>query len=322
MPTEAECTDLPPTDVVAEADKNTTCAQWAEWGECENANGWLDNYCDASCGRCMSTTAPEPTMSGGGGPEPSGPSTPSTPDGMDLGNDNPYSPITNGQQGWGSRYWDCCKQSCAWKGNSSNPVPSCGKDDNFLGVSDDKNSCEANGMSGAFACHSMAPWAHSNVVSYGYAAVNGVGCGTCFQIEFDGGSHNGGNDPGCASLKGKTMIVQATNIGGIEQGQFDILIPGGGVGALNGCAGQWGVDNSELGAQYGGFLPACKQGNADYEGVKKCMRDKCQSIFGSRNLTELYDGCIWFVDWFGAADNPSFKYQQINCPQDLNNHIN
>lgn len=257
------------------------------------------------------TGEPEPTMSGGmEGPDNEGP----------LGDDNPYPPIMGGQQGWGSRYWDCCKPSCGWKGNASNPVVSCDKSDNGLGVSDERNSCEANGMSGAFTCHNMAPWAYSTKVSYGFAAVNGVNCGTCFQIEFTGGSHNGGADPGCAAIQGKTMIVQATNIGGIEQGQFDLLIPGGGVGLLNGCAGQWGVDNAELGAQYGGFLPACKQAHAgDQAGVKQCMRDKCQSIFGSRSLTELYDGCMWFADWFEAADNPQFNYKQIDCPEAISN---
>ena len=109
--------------------------------------------------------------------------------------------------------------------------------------------------------------------------------------------------------------------GGIEQGQFDLLIPGGGVGDFNGCAGQWGVDNSQLGAQYGGFLSDCRQQNnfENHEGVKSCMRSKCDEIFASRGLTDLYDGCIWFVDWFEAADNPDVRYQQISCPSDLTN---
>jgi Glycosyl hydrolase family 45/ShK domain-like len=300
------CTDTAPDD-------RQTCATWAEWGECTNETGWLNDFCDASCGRCTSTSEPDstamPTM------------TTETPDEgtPELGDDNPYPPITNGQQGWGSRYWDCCKPSCGWRANASNPVSSCDKGDNNIGVTDERNSCEANGESGAFTCHNMAPWAHSSTVSYGYAAVNGVGCGSCFQIQFTGASHNGGNDPGCAALNGKTMVIQATNIGGIEQNQFDLLIPGGGVGDFNGCSGQWGIDNGELGAQYGGFLPACKQAHSgDHAGVKQCMRDKCESVFGTRNLTELYEGCMWFADWFEAADNPQFTFQQIDCPQALN----
>lgn len=237
----------------------------------------------------------------------------------ELGDDNPYPPINGGMQGWASRYWDCCKQSCAWSGNASDPVASCSLDNTDLGVNDDPNACGFNSAdpSGTFTCHRMAPWAHSTTLSYGYAAINGVQCGQCFQVQFTGSSHNAGDDPGCQALSGKTMIVQASNIGGIEQGQFDILIPGGGVGLLNACSLQWGVDNSQLGEQYGGFLSTCKQQNPDYEAAKQCVRDKCDQIFASQGLSELHDGCMWFVDWFEAADNPSFVYQSVDCPAEL-----
>lgn len=198
-------------------------------------------------------------------------------------------------------------------------MKSCDKNDNDLGATDQPNSCEHDGESGGFTCHSMAAWSCSSGVSYGFAAVNGVSCGTCFQLEFTGSSHNAPNDPGSSAIAGKTMIVMATNIGNIGQGQFDLLIPGGGVGQHNGCAGQWDIGNAELGEQYGGFLPACKQQNPNnHEGVKSCMRNKCQSVFGTRGLTQLYDGCMWFVDWFQVADNPNFRYQQVSCPAELN----
>ena len=316
----AQCTDLRHPDHL-----NEDCSVVATWGECDNE--WLQGYCDLSCGRCSA-----PTTSGGGGAT----STSSTSDTTStattsttatsttsssttgqLGDDNPWGDVSNGQQGWASRYWDCCKPSCGWSGNASNPVKSCDKNDNSLGVSDETNSCELNGDSGAYTCHSMAPWAYSNQVSLGFAAINGVQCGSCFHIQFTGSSHNAPNDPGSAAIAGKSMIVMASNIGGIEQGQFDLLIPGGGVGALNGCAGQWGVSNSELGAQYGGFLSECKGESLD--ATKSCMRNKCADIFQTRGLSELYDGCIWFVDWFQAADNPSFTYQPIDCPQELVN---
>jgi hypothetical protein len=161
----------------------------------------------------------------------------------------------------------------------------------------------------------MSPWAYSTQVAMGYAAVNGVSCGSCYQLQFSGNSHNAPGDPGSAALSGKSMIVMATNIGGIEQGQFDLLVPGGGVGDFNGCSGQWGIDSGELGARFGGFLPECKSG--DHNATKSCMRDKCSSVFQSRGLSELYDGCLWFVDWFEAADNPSFTYRQIDCPSEL-----
>lgn len=301
---EPSCTDTQPDD-------RETCSTWAAWGECEA--DWLagPGYCDFSCGRCAD------------GETPPGYEPPVVTMGPDLGEDNPYPPINGGSSGWASRYWDCCKPSCAWQSNASSPVMSCDRNDNNLGVTDQPNACEQNGQSGAFTCHSMAPWAHSNQVSYGFAAVNGVQCGQCFQLQFTGTSQNAPNDPGSALISGKTMIVQATNIGGIEQGQFDLLVPGGGVGALNGCSGQWGVDNSQLGAQYGGFLSECREGLGpeDHELIKSCMRDKCEAIFlgDNRNLTELYDGCIWFVDWFQVADNPEFVYQPISCPDELVN---
>jgi hypothetical protein len=303
------CTDTPPDD-------RETCATWAEWGEC--GADWLAGYCELSCGRCTTAAA---TNGGGGAGTTTTNATTTTGNtsGGNLGNDNPYDPIQGGQSGFATRYWDCCKPSCGWSGNANPTVKSCDQGDNNLGANDQQNSCEANGQSGAFTCHSMAPWAHSNVVSYGFAAVNGVGCGTCFQIEFPGTSQRGGNDPGSAALSGKTMVVMATNVGGIEQNQFDLLVPGGGVGDFNGCSGQWGVDNGELGAQYGGFLSVCREQNGfeNHDGVKSCVRDKCDSVFGSRGLTELYDGCMWFVDWYQAADNPDIRFQQINCPQEL-----
>ena len=307
------CTDTPPDD------RDTSCAEWAAYGECENPNGWLDAFCDLSCGRCSIMS----TSDGSGGSNTTGDATNTNSNTNSsttgsLGNDNPYPPIQGGTNGFATRYWDCCKPSCGWAGNANPVVVSCDRNDENRSANDTQNACEANGQSGAFTCHSMAPWAYSNVVSYGFAAVNGVSCGTCFQIEFPGSSQRGGNDPGSAALAGKTMVVMATNIGGIEQNQFDLLIPGGGVGLLNGCSGQWGVDNSELGAQYGGFLTNCRQANPEnHEGVKSCVRERCEAVFGSRGLTELYDGCMWFVDWFEAADNPDIRFQQISCPSDL-----
>jgi len=85
-----------------------------------------------------------------------------------------------------------------------------------------------------------------------------------------------------------------------------LLIPGGGVGALKGCANQWGVSNSDLGSQYGGFLAGCN-------GSTSCVQQKCQTIFG--NKPELLAGCNWFLGWFGAADNPNMVVKEIACPQ-------
>jgi len=304
--TGAACTDVPPDD-------RETCATWKEWGECDSE--WMIGFCEATCGRCEGGAS---DTSGGDTSTSSTTASTSSTTG-DLGDDNPFPPISGGSMGFTTRYWDCCKPSCGWRANASNPVISCDVSDNSIGVTDEANACERNGTSGAFTCHRMAPWAHSNAVSFGYAAFNGAPCGTCFQLEFTGATNNAGNDPGAQAIAGKTMVVMVTNIGGIQQGQFDLLVPGGGVGDFNGCSGQWGISNSELGAQYGGFLLACKEQNGfDYEQSRQCARDRCEAVFGTRGLTDLYDGCMWYMDWFAAADNPQVRYQQIDCPQELN----
>jgi len=293
------CTDLAPEN----ADSIETCATWAYWGECDA--DWFAGYCDQTCGRCVGEETSGDDTGGDFGP--------------DLGDDNPYPPLNGGSMGFATRYWDCCKPSCAWPENGG-AAAACGMGDDNMGVTTAGNACTGGN---AFACHEHAPWAHSNVVSYGFAAVNGVGCGTCFQVEFTGATNNeSGMDIGSQGLAGKTMIVMATNIGNIAQGQFDLLTPGGGVGDFNACSTQWGVSNGELGAQYGGFMLACREehgwsGPEAYENSRQCVRERCESVFMSRGLTELYEGCMWYINWFRAADNPQIRYQQVQCPQVL-----
>jgi hypothetical protein len=233
-----------------------------------------------------------------------------------------YPPIQGGCTGYATRYWDCCKPHCGWSANAPagvGPLAVCDRSDNNLGSPDAANSCEGGP---GFLCHSMAPWAADARLAYGFAAVAGRSdiCGKCYQLEFSGRSHNAGDDPGAAALGGKTMIVQAINTGGdVGTNQFDIAVPGGGVGAFNACSTQWGVPSSELGAQYGGLLTTCKQqGNAsDHQALKNCVMQKCTSVFEARGLTELAAGCRWYADWFEAADNPALKYAEIACPAEL-----
>jgi len=171
-------------------------------------------------------------------------------------------------------------------------------------------------------CYSQAPWVVNDTLAYGFAASSsGDVCGRCFEIRFTGESYNGGDDPGSAALLGKRMIVQATNIGyDVSGGQFDILVPGGGVGAFNACSNQWGISSDELGAQYGGLLRACKDElgwNATREQYKGCLAQSCDSVFGSRGLTEMYEGCMFYVDFMEAADNPSLRYREVQCPAEI-----
>jgi hypothetical protein len=224
--------------------------------------------------------------------------------------------------GYATRYWDCCKSHCSWNGNVPSivtPLPSCAANNTRINDASVGSSCD--GGSGHM-CYSMAPFAVSDKLSYGFAATaNGDVCGRCYQLEFTGSSYNSPGDPGSSALAGKVMIVQATNIGyDVNGGQFDILVPGGGVGLFNACSAQWGVSNSELGAQYGGFLAACKQElgyNASLSQYKSCLRNRCDSVFGSRGLTELQQACVWYADWFEAADNPSLKYKEVACPAEI-----
>lgn len=230
-------------------------------------------------------------------------------------------PITGGTNGYATRFWDCCKPHCAWTANvpgGTNPVTSCSQSNASLGSNYDvQSSCNGGG---AYMCQGLAPWAVNDKLSYGYAATSsGDICGRCYQLQFTGSSHNGGNDPGSQALNGKTMIVQAINVGSdVGGGQFDILTPGGGVGIYNACSTQWGVSAADLGAQYGGFLSACQSSSGgNYAAAKSCVAGKCSSVFGSRGLTSLQAGCSWFVDWYQAADNPSLVYKEVTCPPEI-----
>jgi hypothetical protein len=237
-------------------------------------------------------------------------------------NPSNYPPIQTGCRGYATRFWDCCKPHCGWQANvpsGVSPLNSCTQSNAPISDVNAQSSCSGGG---AYMCQGLAPYAVSSNLAYGYAATsNGDICGRCYQLDFDGSSHNAGDDPGSQALAGKTMIVQAMNVGyDVGGGQFDLLVPGGGVGAFNACSAQWGVSSSELGAQYGGFLSKCKQQHgygASLDTYKSCVAHQCTSVFGSRGLKDLEAGCHWFVDWFQAADNPALKYKEVACPAAL-----
>ncbi|PKS07469.1 hypothetical protein jhhlp_006073 [Lomentospora prolificans] len=197
-----------------------------------------------------------------------------------------------GASGSGSstRYWDCCKPSCSWSGKGSllqGPVLSCDKNDNPLSNPDVKSGCD-NGS--AYTCSNNSPWAVNDQVAFGFAATHISGgneaswCCACYKLTFTSGP-----------VAGKTMVVQSTNTGGDLSGnQFDLQIPGGGVGIFDGCASQFG--QSLPGERYGGIS----------------SRSQCDSFPAS-----LKDGCYWRFDWFNNADNPSHTFEQVQCPSEL-----
>jgi hypothetical protein len=255
------------------------CVLWTTEAE-ENPCGetWFAEYCDVSCGRCV----PE-----GGIPDPEGP-----PDCSGEG-----LPNVSGGDGHATRYWDCCQTHC-----SQFDGQRCGQD-GTSGTGDSNSACNGGG---SFACYSEAPYAISECLSYGHVAKASADCGGCYRIQFTGQGEYNDNDPGSKLIAGKQMIVKVSNTGSDVGGnQFDLMIPGGGVGQFNACSRQWGTN--DLGAQYGGFLTDCTGSHAD---KKECVRQQCSKIPEG----DAREGCLWFVDWFQVADNPKFTSEQTNCP--------
>lgn len=99
------------------------------------------------------------------------------------------------------------------------------------------------------------------------------------------------------ALHGKSMIVQATNTGGdAVENQFDIAMPGGGVGLLNGCAKQFHASADGWGDRYGGVH----------------TESECN------NLPKLLQqGCKWRFKWMNGESNPPVKFQEVVCPKEI-----
>ncbi len=273
-PVNRPCVDTPPPFNPEWPD--ATCESWAtETEEC--SAGWFAAYCDVSCGRCI----------------PEGGSTiPTAPDCSGEG-----LPNVTGGEGYTTRYWDCCQTHC-----SQFDGQRCGQD-GVTGTGDTNSACTGGG---SFACYDEAPRAVSECLSYGHIAKANPNCGGCYRIQFTGEGEYNPNDIGSTLLEGKQMIVKVSNTGSdVNNNQFDLMIPGGGVGMFNACSRQWGTN--DLGAQFGGFLTEC---TGTHAARKDCVRRECMKIpAGSAR-----DGCLWFVDWFQVADNPRFTSQPTNCP--------
>ncbi|KAE8440767.1 hypothetical protein EG329_006602 [Mollisiaceae sp. DMI_Dod_QoI] len=204
-------------------------------------------------------------------------------------------PVNSQSTGKTTRYWDCCKASCAWTkkislASGANPVASCDKNDNKLSNYDAKSGC--NGGGPAYMCSSQAPWAVSDSLAYGYAAATIAGgsesswCCGCYELTFTSGA-----------VSGKKMVVQVTNTGGdLGSNQFDLAIPGGGFGIFNGCTAEWGTPSTGWGKQYGGVD----------------SRSSCDAFPAA-----LKQGCYFRFDWFQGADNPAMTFKQVTCPAAL-----
>ncbi|MDR0307001.1 MAG: hypothetical protein LBI42_09230 [Chitinispirillales bacterium] len=213
------------------------------------------------------------------------------------------------QSGRTTRYWDSCKPSCAW--SNAGTCKDCDVRGNNLSGRDIVNACGGGGNPGgpAYTCMYQVPWAVNDNLAYGFAASHTNGdCGKCFELTFTN-----------TAISGKKMVVMVSNIGGdVGQTQFDLMIPGGGVGIYNSLTQQLqqnGVSNPNLGAQYGGFRQTCGANES-------CIRQMCDNNFGTAALADMKAGCYWFIDWFKMADNPNITYTSVNCPAELSGRYN
>ncbi len=226
-----------------------------------------------------------------------------------------FTPVSGGKNkadGWASRYWDGCKPSCGWKNNSpTRTAHSCDKSgtNRFSGY-DDKNILDGGN---AGTCLDQSPRV-INGVAYAYAASHSNGdCGKCFLLEFTGTSHD---KPDPTALAGKKMVVMISNIGGDVGGtQFDIMIPGGGLGAFDCIDGSNPISAVKNTERYGGIITTCggaKEG-ANIAQVKSCVEGYCNKISNA----DAKAGCMFMVEWYEVANNPNFKATEVQCPTEL-----
>jgi len=259
--------------------------------------------------------------------------------------------LNNGKTGWSSRYWDACKPHCSWLSSvdtTSEAAYQAGRtvarncnihdvevpaftlghavQQYWMGYEGTNSACVNSNAGGTYTCTDMAPIQVTENLSYGYVAAPGAqfggGCGKCFHLQFNGGNHANDVKETHKALKGKHMIVMASNIGyDVEAGQYDMLVPGGGVGAFNALSTQIGVPASGLGANGGGFLTECQQSlgwDNTVEAYQQCVLKKCDEVF--KDWPNLLRGCRWYAEWYMAADNPTYNWEEVECPQYLIDH--
>ncbi|SHL69918.1 Glycosyl hydrolase family 45 [Fibrobacter sp. UWT2] len=272
------------------------------------------------------------------------------------------------KRGWNTRYWDACKPHCSWLKESSNDKTRADTSSNeafladygtarncnihdvevptftlgdvskaWFGYNGTRSACGDEKEKGVFTCTDMAPIAVNDTLSYAYVAGTADSkCGKCYHLQYDGHFANEmENNPPREThkaLKGKHMIVMASNIGmdvaggnpNLPAGQFDLMVPGGGVGAFDALTTQVKKGSDfNWGAGFGGFLTEC-QNQLGYDATlvayQTCIKDMCDAAFGDAGLPNLLRGCHWFADWYMAADNPTYYIEEVECPQYLIDH--
>lgn len=213
----------------------------------------------------------------------------------------------NKKTGYATRYWDSCKPHCAWEGKGGPVARTCNADGMSKANSGASSVCDGGN---AGTCFDQTPQIVNDTIAYAFAATPGGGsdCGKCYMLTFKGTGASATNTPTDdhhRKIKGKHLIVMSSNIGyDVSHNQFDLMIPGGGPGAFNGC-GKMGI--SCAGAQYGGFLTTC-----NYD--KSCLIEMCNSEYSNESLR---NGCLFLANWMDAANNPEIEFVQVECPAAL-----
>ena len=237
---------------------------------------------------------------------------------VDLGGKCPTLTTVSGGasgSGYATRYWDCCKPSCTWTENagSGNEARQCSVSGSIL---TDKSAVDVCQGGVAMTCTSQIPFTIDGCdnVGFAFAAVPGNSpmCGRCLLLTFTGtGKYE--TKANHEALKGKKLLVMASNIGyDVAGGQFDIMIPGGGVGIYNGCANVW----STAGERYGGLLSDCEN-SVGYSGDlltkrKNCLIERCNEEF--EDHADGLAGCLFLANFMEAAGNPNHNYVEVECP--------
>jgi len=198
--------------------------------------------------------------------------------------------------------------------------------------------------SNAYTCFDMTPYTVNDTLAYAFVATQAstLACGECAALQFDGEWPYDMDKDGESksrvthrALKGKTLIVMANNTGTVGENHFDIMFPGGGLGA-NDCFSEQiglpaGSKPTSLGHVMGGLLSECSYNEATEFGKpsdrftlaewQKCLSDRCHRAFdrltktGEKNI--LLEGCLWSADWLYAADNPNVNWTKVECPKYL-----
>lgn len=201
-----------------------------------------------------------------------------------------FKPVLGGKSGQAitTRYWDCCKPSCAWANKAlvSSPVNACMADGVTVAPQAEESGCASGG---SWMCNAQQPFAINATLAYGWAAASIGGyreqqaCCSCMLLTFQNGP-----------AAGQQLVVQIYDNGLMCPNQFDISIPG--ADSMPGCLQQWGISNWHV-----------AQGNSGISRSTQC----------SGLPLPLQAGCRWRWDWMKGADNPLATFLEVQCPIEI-----